>query len=81
MEWTKISANISDATFLDQVAKGEHRFGMGDTLIVDLDVNQVLNPMYNAWLNESYQIVTVHEHHERVIPQKQSLFGDQSSTT
>lgn len=72
----KISANISDMSFLEKVAEGEHRFGMGDTLIADIDVNQVLNPMYNAWLNESYQVVLVHDHTIRKVPEKgPDLFG------
>lgn len=69
----KISANIIDLNFLEGVVQGEHRFGTGDTLIVDLDVNQVLNPMYNAWLNESYQITLVHEHIDRTPPRQGKL--------
>lgn len=58
----KISANIIDIVFLEKVEQGEFRFGTGDTMIVDLQINQVLSPVYDTWLNESYQITLVHEH-------------------
>jgi len=64
----KISANIVDADFLEKVERGELRFGTGDTLKINLQINQALNPIYNAWLNESYQITLIHEHVARTIP-------------
>ena len=71
----RISANIADMTFLEKMEKGEYRFGTGDKMIVDLQINQLLSPIYNAWLNESYQITLVHEHIPQAGPaKKMSLF-------
>lgn len=72
----KISANITDAAFLDKMEQGEYRFGTGDTMVVDLQINQILNPLYDAWMNESYQIVSVCEHIQKVRPKPVSLFED-----
>lgn len=65
----RISANITDVGFLEKVEQGEFRFGTGDTLKVDLLIHQTLNPVYNAWMNESYQITLIHEH----IPRQRSV--------
>lgn len=66
----RVSANISDTKFLEGVESGEHRFGTGDKMTVDLQISQVLNPVYNAWINESYQITLVHDHTLREDPPK-----------
>lgn len=58
----RISANIIDSGFLEKVEQGELRFGTGDTMKVDLQINQALSPIYSAWVNESYQITVIHEH-------------------
>lgn len=72
----RVSANITDVDFLDRMEQGEYRFGTGDKMIVDLQINQALNPIYDAWMNESYQIIVVHEHISREDPPKRaSLFG------
>ncbi len=72
----RISANIIDVDFLEKMEQGEYRFGSGDKMIVDLQINQLLSLTYNAWLNESYQIILIHEHipHERP-SEKMALFG------
>ncbi len=66
----RISANITDIGFLEKMEQGEYRFGSGDKMIVDLQINQALSPIYNAWLNESYQIILIHEHIPREGPPK-----------
>ena len=66
----RVSANITDMGFLEKMEQGEYRFGAGDKMVVDLQINQVLNPMYNAWLNESYQIILIHEHIPKEGPPK-----------
>lgn len=66
----KISATISDIPFLEKMQQGGYRFGAGDTMLVDLQIYQVLNPMYDAWLNESYQISLVKQHIPRDVPVK-----------
>lgn len=58
----RISANVADVDFLEKMEKGEHRFGAGDKMLVDLQINQSLSPIYNTWLNESFQVVLVHDH-------------------
>jgi len=69
-EGNKISANITDLSFLEKIGEGEHRFGAGDKMLVDLQINQTLNPLYDVWLNESYQISLVHELIPREAPIK-----------
>lgn len=69
-EGNKISANITDLIFLEKIGEGEHRFGAGDKMLVDLQINQTLNPLYDVWLNESYQISLVHELIPREAPVK-----------
>lgn len=66
----RISANITDIGFLEKMEQGEYRFGAGDKMIVDLQINQALSPVYNAWLNESYQVILIHEHIPREGPPK-----------
>lgn len=74
----KISANITDVAFLERMEQGEYRFGTGDTMVVDLQINQVLNPVYDAWVNESYQIALVRDHFPKTRFKPTSLFGDQA---
>lgn len=66
----KISANINDLQFLEKMEQGEYRFGTGDTMTVDIQINQILNPMYDAWMNESYQINLIKEHIARKLSEK-----------
>ena len=75
--WTgnRISANITDIGFLEKMEQGEYRFGTGDKLVVDLQISQVLNPVYNAWMNESYQITLIHHHIPKTNPITPRLFG------
>ena len=48
-------------------------------MIVDLQINQALSPIYNAWLNESYQIILIHEHIPREGPPKKLGLFDSST--
>ncbi len=73
----RISANITDMGFLEKMEQGEYRFGTGDKMTVDLQISQALNPVYDAWMNESYQITLIHEHTPREgLPKKVGLFDD-----
>lgn len=64
----KIAASIRDEAFLDRVASGE-RFGKGDILVAELQVNQVFDRTLNAFINKSYEILKVIDH----IPKPEQL--------
>jgi hypothetical protein len=61
----RISARIKDETFLERVAKGTERFANGDTLVCDLEVRQIFDHQANTYINHSYTITRVHQHHPR----------------
>jgi hypothetical protein len=44
----RISTNITDISFLEKIEQGKYKFGAGDKMIVDLQINQALSPIYNA---------------------------------
>lgn len=60
-EGNKISALINDESFFDRLDRGES-FAKGDTLIVDLQIDQVFDQGVNAFFNSSYQVNRVIEH-------------------
>lgn len=62
----KISATISDNTFLQKVKEGLQRFGNGDMLEVDLEIQQVYEPSVNSFINKVYTVAKVHTHIPRV---------------
>lgn len=70
----RISANITDSNFLIKVEQGEYRFGTGDSMSVDIQISQTLNPIYNAWMNEAYQIILVHDLIPRPVKTTSKLF-------
>ena len=51
----KISAKISDPNFYELIDKGE-AFAKGDTLEVELQINQLFEESVNTFINKSYQI-------------------------
>jgi hypothetical protein len=73
----RISATVSDTNFLERMEQGEYPFRPGDKMIVDVQINQTLNPAYDAWMNEGYQLTLIHEHIPRESPpKKQGLFDN-----
>ncbi|MCL5784345.1 MAG: hypothetical protein M1142_03255 [Patescibacteria group bacterium] len=68
----KIAASISDENFFKLIDEGE-RFAKGDTLLVDLKINQIYDPSVNGYLNESFEIVKVLQHIPRPEQQKFDL--------
>lgn len=58
----KISANIDDDNFFEQMAKGQVSFKQGDSLQVRLKINQTYDPYSKVWLNQSYEIIQVIDH-------------------
>ncbi|MDX5435689.1 MAG: hypothetical protein LPK03_00740, partial [Pontibacter sp.] len=62
----KISATISDSSFIQQVKEGLQRFGNGDMLEVDLEIQQVYEPSVKSFINKVYNIIKVHTHIPRV---------------
>jgi hypothetical protein len=63
----RISASISDDNFFKLVDSGES-FAKGDQLKVDLQINQILDESVGIHVNQSYQVIKVHEHIKRNNP-------------
>lgn len=57
----KISAYVTDDSFFSTVDSGEE-FAKGDTLIVELQIEQVFDPSVNTYVNRNYQVLTVKEY-------------------
>lgn len=54
-----IVASIDDERFLERVAKGEERFGMGDILLCDVHMEQFAGP---TGLRTDYSVKHVRDH-------------------
>jgi len=65
----KISARITDPNFYDLINKGES-FAKGDTLEVELQINQLFEESVNTYINKSYQINRIINHYKRDQQQK-----------
>ncbi|HEY9404384.1 MAG TPA: hypothetical protein VIQ24_17130, partial [Pyrinomonadaceae bacterium] len=72
----RIAVEMGDETFLLRIDRGE-RFAKGDTLDVELQIDQVLDPNINTYINKGYQVVQVINHMPRV-EQFSLNFGAQS---
>jgi len=57
----KISANIADEAFFKKIDQGE-KFAKGDTLIAEIQINQIFDKTVNTWVNHSYQVNKVIKH-------------------
>ncbi len=57
----KLAMAMKDESFLNRIDKGE-RFGKGDILEVELQIDQVLDRNVGTYLNKSHQINKVLEH-------------------
>jgi len=57
----KVSANIIDEDFFRRIEEGES-FSKGDSLKVDLQINQIFDESVNIYVNHSYQINKVYKH-------------------
>lgn len=57
----KIPVSMNDESFLTSIDRGE-RFGKGDILEVELQIDQTLDPNINTYINKSYQINKVIAH-------------------
>ncbi len=69
----KISAFIKDPDFFVKIDDGE-QFAKGDELVVDLKIYQIFDQSINGYINQDYEIITVHKH----IPRNEQLkFGKQ----
>ena len=66
----KIPMIVKDDALMDIINKGA-RFGMGDAIRVDLQVNQKYNEKYQGYENKSYRISAFYEH---IITPKQGKF-------
>ena len=60
----KISARITDPNFYELIDKGES-FAKGDTLEVELQINQLFDESVNTYINKSYQINRIINHYKR----------------
>jgi hypothetical protein len=63
----KIPITVKDDALMKIIDEGA-RFGKGDSIKVDLQINQKFNPEYNSYENKSYKIISFKEH----IPVKNS---------
>lgn len=63
----RISANITDEQFFKLIDGGES-FAKGDQLRVDLQINQSIDESVGIYVNQSYQVLKVHEHIKRSEP-------------
>jgi hypothetical protein len=70
----RISANISDENFYQLIDRGES-FSKGDQLKVDLQINQILDESVGIHVNQSYQVIKVHEHIKRSGPPQELPFN------
>lgn len=76
----KISAEVLDDDILLGIVQGES-FAKGDILEADLQIKQEYSPLFDMFINKSYEVIKVHKHlrrSERFIkpkpPMKTSLF-------
>ena len=65
----KISARIADPNFYDLIDKGE-AFAKGDTLEVELQINQKFDESVNTYVNKFYQVNKIIRHLSRNEQQK-----------
>lgn len=65
----KISAKITDPNFYELIDKGES-FAKGDTLEVELQINQIFEESVNTYINKSYQINRIINHYKRTEQKK-----------
>ena len=65
----KISAKIADPNFYELIDRGE-AFAKGDTLEVDLQINQKFDESVNTFINKSYQVNKIIRHLSRNEQQK-----------
>ncbi|NCA76935.1 MAG: hypothetical protein EOM90_11410 [Alphaproteobacteria bacterium] len=65
----KISAKISDPNFYELIDKGE-AFAKGDTLEVELQINQLFEESVNTYINKSYQINRIINHYKKTEQKK-----------
>lgn len=69
---------MNDEDFLNRIDKGE-RFGKGDVLDVELQIDQVLDPNIDTYINKAYQINKVVEHIPRAEQQSLPEFRDEDT--
>ncbi len=71
----KISAKIMDPNFYKLIDKGE-AFAKGDTLEVELQINQLFEESVNTFINKSYQVNRIIDHYKRAEQKKINFDGD-----
>jgi len=57
----RIPAKISDPEFFKRIDSGE-RFAKGDSLDVELEIEQAYDAAANTWVNKSYRVIRVIKH-------------------
>lgn len=57
----RVPVSMNDESFLNSIDRGE-RFGKGDILEVEFQIDQILDPDINTYINKSYQINRVIAH-------------------
>ncbi len=74
----KISAKITDPNFYELIDSGE-AFAKGDTLEVELQINQLFEESVNTFINKSYQINRIISHYKRAEQKKIDFERDEES--
>jgi len=73
----KISARIIDPNFYKLIDKGE-AFAKGDTLEVELQINQLFEESVNTFINKSYQVNRIINHYKRAEQRKINFDEDEN---
>lgn len=71
----KINASMIDEDFFNKIDKGE-KFSKGDTLEVELEINQIFDNAVNTYLNKSYKVLKVFSHIPRAEQQNLNFTND-----
>ena len=64
-----------DPNFYKLIDKGE-AFAKGDTLEVELQINQLFEESVNTFINKSYQVNRIIDHYKRAEQKKINFDGD-----
>lgn len=71
----KISATVTDETFFQRIDEGES-FSKGDSLTVEIEVQQIFEKSVNTFINQSYTIKRVLQHTPRGEQKKMNFKTD-----
>lgn len=70
----KVSAEVVDENFWNQIDSSGVRFGKGDSLAVKLEITQIFDSEVNAFLNKSYKVLEIIDYKQA--PQQRQMGFD-----